>query len=119
MNAEEFIKIFQEVVDLTEEIENLCKIKKIDNIEETFNKRDELFNKLGDLPEDITNEQYKIICDLKDKLTQKNNFILKAIKTRKNDIKMELALLKKEEKVVDAYKVPSFKENSSIFDFKQ
>ena len=31
MNAEEFIKIFQEVVDLTEEIENLCKIKKIDN----------------------------------------------------------------------------------------
>ena len=119
MKAEEYIKIFREILVLTEKLEELCKRKKFDDIDEPFNKRDELFNKLDELPEDITKEDYQVICEIKDKLTEKNQFIMKAFQVHKNNLKMDLALMNKENKIVEAYKIPSTINKSSIFDSRE
>ena len=71
------------------------------------------------MPEDITKEDYQVICEIKDKLTEKNQFIMKAFQVHKNNLKMDLALMNKENKIVEAYKIPSTINKSSIFDSRE
>lgn len=119
MNANEYIEIFKKILELTEEIEILCKRKNFDDIEDPFNKRDSLFEKLDILPDEITKDQLELIKVLKNTISEKNKFILKSFKTYKNELKMDIALSSKENKVIEAYKINSVDFSNSIFNLKE
>ena len=119
MTYEEYKKIFEEIYALVQELEELCKKKKFDDIEKPFSKYNELFSKLSTPTEDLDEEKVNYILELRDKIKEKNDFILKAIKIQKNEIKKELLEVKQESKVIEKYKIPTGDINSSIFDSKE
>lgn len=119
MNAEDYISVLKEILEITEEIEIICKNKKFDDIDIHFNKRDALFEKLKTPPEEITREQFGIIKNLKNSISKKNTFITKSFKIYKDELKLEIALSYKENKMIEAYKINSFSNKNSIFDIKE
>ncbi len=119
MTFEEYKEAFEEIYTLSEQIEELCKKKKFEEIDEPFNKRNELFAKLSTPTEDLDEEKVNYILELRDKIKEKNDFILKAIQVHKNEIKKALVEVNKESKVIEKYKIPTGDVKSSIFDFKE
>ena len=119
MTYEEYKKFFEEIYTLSEEIEKLCKKKKFDEIDEPFKKRNELFAKLSTPTEDLDEEKVKYILELRDKIKEKNDFILKAIQVHKSEIKKALLEVKQESKIIEKYKIPKGDIQSSIFDSKE
>jgi len=119
MTFEEYKKAFEEVLALSEKIEILCKKNKFDEIDEPFNKRNQIFASLSLPEEELTEEQVQSILNLRDKILEKNEFIKKAMQVRKNVIKQELSAIKQETKIVETYKIPKGDINSSIFDSRE
>ncbi len=118
MLYEEYKEIFEEILKLSEELEVMLKKKQVDDIGEVFDKRDALFKKLS-TPSDIDEEKIKYIYKLRDKIKEKNDFILRAMQVAKNEIKQALLDTIQEEKVIEAYKVPKGDISSSIFDSRE
>ena len=119
MTYEEYKKIFEEIYALVQELEELCKKKKFDEIDEPFSKYNELFAKLSTPTEDLDEEKINYILELRDKIKEKNDFILRAIRVKRNEIKRELIEVKQESKVIEKYKIPTGDTKSSIFDSKE
>lgn len=115
MLFEEYKKIFEEILELTEELELICKNKKDGDFDGIFQKRDELFQKL-EMPEDIDEEKITYIRSIRDKIQEKNKFILRTIQVTRNEIKKALIEVKQENNVIEAYKIPKVNNNASIFD---
>ena len=115
MLFEEYKKIFEEILKLTEELELICKNKKEGDFDGIFEKRDKLFQKL-EKPEDVTEEKIEEIRLIRDKIQEKNKFILRMIQVARNEIKKELLEVKQENNVIQAYKIPKLDNNASIFD---
>ena len=89
MLFEEYKKIFEEILELTEELELICKNKKDGDFDKVFEKRDKLFQKL-ETPEDVTEERIEEIRLIRDKIQEKNKFILRTIQVSRNEIKKAL-----------------------------
>lgn len=89
MLFEEYIKIFEEILALTEKIEALCLKFKSDETDELFHKRSALVKKLS-VPEDLDDEKFAQIVKIKDKIAKKNENILNAMQKEKNNIEDEL-----------------------------
>ena len=119
MTYEEYKKTFEEILALSEKIEKLCKQNKFDEIEEPFAKSGELMSSLSLPEEELTEEQVKYILSLRDKIQEKNDSLKKIMQVQKNTIKQELALLNKENKIVETYKIPQGDIKSSIFDSRE
>lgn len=115
MLFEEYKKIFEEILELTEELELICKNKKDGDFDKVFEKRDKLFQKL-ETPEDVTEERIEEIRLIRDKIQEKNKFILRTIQVSRNEIKKALLEIKQENNVIEAYKIPKGDINASIFD---
>jgi len=115
MLFEEYKKIFEEILELTEELELICKNKKEGDFDGIFEKRDKLFQKL-ETPEDVTEEKINYIRSIRDKIQEKNEFILRTIQVTRNEIKKALLEVKQESNVIEAYKIPKGNNNASIFD---
>ena len=94
----------------------LCKKGKFDEIDELMTKRNAIFAELSLPDEDLTEEQVQEIFNLRDKIQEKNDFLIRAMQVEKNTIKRELAQLSKEMKVAQSYKIPQGEIKSSIFD---
>ena len=118
MTFEEYKSTFEEILELTEVLEKLCKKNNFEEIDEPFTKRQELFSKL-DMPSNLTTEQIQTILQLRDIIKEKNDFIIRAMQVARNKIKEELTSIKTEEKIIEAYKIPSGEIKSSIFDSKE
>lgn len=126
MLFDEYIKIFEEVLSLTEKIEKLCIQAKSDETEELFHKRSSLMQKLQ-VPEDIDDEKFAKIIEIKNKISEKNKIILDAMQKEKEMIKTSMEEIKKqhmrsqvyqqsaEQKIKDSYKEPPFGGSGSIF----
>ena len=119
MTYDEYKKAFEEIYALTTEIEKLCKHKKFEEVDEPFNKRNELFAKLSTPTEDLTEEKVRYILELRDRIKEKNDAILKMMQVQRNEIKKALAEINQESKIIDKYKMPTEPGKSSIFDFKE
>ena len=115
MLFEEYKKIFENILELTEELEQICKFNKDGDFDAIFQKRDELFQKL-ETPEDISEENIDYIRSIRDKIQEKNKFILRTLQVSRNEIKKALVDVKQENKVIEAYKMPKTDLNASIFD---
>ena len=72
MLYEEYKKTFEEILELSIELETLLKQRRIDEIGEVFEKRDALFKKL-ETPKDIDEEKVQYIYELRDKIKEKNS----------------------------------------------
>ena len=118
MTFEEYKALFEEILELTEVLEQLCKQNKYDEIDEPFNKRQALFAQL-DMPTNLSEEQIKTILQLRDVIKEKNDFILRNMQVARNNIKQELINSNTEQKVIDAYKIPKGDVKSSIFDSRE
>ena len=123
----EYIKIFEEVLALTEQIETLCMQFKSDETDELIHKRSQLMSKL-DVPQDIDEEKFAQILAIKDKISEKNANILSAMQKekeiaqktvdeiKKNAAKKNLPESSTETKIRNTYKKPNDGDmNSSIF----
>ena len=119
MTYEEYKKAFEDILALSEKIENLAKKNKFDDIEPLFDKRTELFSKLELPEEDLTEEQIMYIFELRDKIQEKTQTLMRIMFVQKNEIKKELISLTKENKMVETYKIPQGETKSSIFDIKE
>ncbi len=118
MNFEEYKITFEEILKISEVIEELCKQKKFDALDKPFNEREKLFEKL-ELPSDLTEEQLNCIMELRDKIQAKNDFLVRAIKAHKLMLKQEILHTKQENKIINAYTIPKGDNKSSIFDSKE
>ena len=127
MLFDEYIRIFEEILKLTEEIEVLCLQAKSNETEELFHKRNALMQKL-EVPEDIDNEKFAKIVSIKDKISEKNASIAAAMQKEKEMIKTTMDEIKRqhlssqsfqqstENQIKSSYKEPPFDGNSgSIF----
>ena len=83
MLFDEYIKIFEEVLSITEKIAALCSKMRSEETEPLFNKRNQLMQKLS-IPEDIDDEKFKKVIALKEKITSLNEKILKDLKKEKD-----------------------------------
>ncbi len=119
MTYDEYKEAFEQIYVLTEELEELCKKKKFDEIDDPFNRRNELFAKLSTPTEDLDEQKINYILDLRDKIQEKNNFILKAMQVQRSEIKKVLLEVKQESKIIQKYKIPFGEVKSSIFDTKE
>lgn len=117
MNYAEYKKIFEEILVLTEKLENLCKEKNFEEIDLFFNKRNELFVKMEAPNEDLTEEQVNYILNLRDKVKEKNDFVLECFKSRKEELKTQLIETKKEKQILDAYTISQNNQKSNYYDF--
>ena len=89
MLFEEYKKIFEEVLSLTEKIEELCEKSRSDETDELFHKRSALMQKL-EVPEDLDDEKFAQIIEIKDKIFAKNDNILNAMQKEKEKADEEL-----------------------------
>ena len=115
MLFEEYKKIFEEILQLTEELELICKNKKEGDFDAIFQQRDLLFKKL-ETPTDVDEEKINYIRSLRDEIQKKNKFILRTIEVARNEIKQALIETKQESNVIEAYKIRKVDNNASIFD---
>jgi len=119
MTYEEYKKAFEEILEISEKIERLYKLNKIDDVEGLFKRREELFAALSLPEEDLNEEQVAYIFKLRDKIQEKNQTLIRVMQVKKNEIKKELISLNQETKVVEKYKIPKGDVKSSIFDFRE
>ncbi len=83
MLFDEYIKIFEEVLAITEKIAVLCSKMRSEETEPLFNKRNQLMQKLN-TPEDIDDEKFQKVIAIKEKITSLNEKILKDLKKEKD-----------------------------------
>ncbi len=95
MLFEEYKKIFEQVLELTEKIETLSSKMKSDETDILFQQRNDLMQKL-DVPEDIDDEKFQQILDIKEKITALNSKISKNMKKEKEKAVSELDKIKKQ-----------------------
>ena len=94
MLFEEYIKIFEEVLALTEKIEALCAKFKSDEADPLFHQRNELMKKLN-VPEDIDDEKFAKLLAIKEKISKLNEKILAEMQKEKEKAKKETNAMKK------------------------
>lgn len=95
MLFDEYIKIFEEILEITKKIEVLCSKLKSNEAEPLFKQRNELMQKL-DVPDDIDDEKFQKILAIKEQITELNAKILKGMKKEKDKAIIDLNKIKTE-----------------------
>lgn len=126
MLFEEYIKIFTEVLVITEKIEALCAKLRSEEAEPLFHERNVLMQKLS-VPEDIDDEKFAKVLAIKEKISQLNEKILKDMKREKEKADRETTQVRNnisagqycqettEMKLKNNYKNPKYNGDGSIF----
>lgn len=103
MLFDEYIKIFEEVLALTEKIEAICAKGKSEDAEPFFHKRNELMQKLS-VPDDIDEEKFAKVLAIKGKISDLNEKILADMKKEKEKAQKIVNEMKKNISAGQSYK---------------
>ena len=115
MLFDEYKKIFEKVLSVTEKIKTLVEKGKSDEADALFLERAMLMEKLV-IPEDIDEKKFAEIVSIKEKISETNTQILEIMQQAGEQLKKDLEKLKKQ---AMAYKqTPEKKETPSDKNFK-
>ena len=95
MLFEEYKKIFEKVLSMTEKIKNLLEKGKSVEAETIFQERTMLMERL-ELPDDIDEKKFDEILKIKEKISQTNREILEIMQKAGEQLKKSLEELKKQ-----------------------
>lgn len=120
MDFEEYKKLYEDILEISEVVEKLFKAKKFEEVKEPFEKRFLLVEKLTEADinlEELDDEKFQQIADLAGQIKEKNEFILKAMQLQKMELKKEMINVRQEQDITEAYQIKSSeKTGNSIFD---